>query len=430
MWPIAAVLIAIATICHQTNAQSGLIQEGALQWSQIYAGYPSPTPWLGTYGSAVTVTSAGRLLVVGGMYKNNSQTTNNIQPSSTGGVTFTKTVATQFPPRFHHSCTLTSTGSLLLIGGFNYQSGQLSAYRDTWMSVEGDTWSAGSQMPWSRGRGGHIVTSDSTSLVLYVTGGLTVTSTLQQTMNDVWKTQDSGLTWQIATLNAPFRGRAFHGAVVRQGVLFVAGGATYYENHWHGLDDVWTSIDQGSTFIEMAATLPYSPLRFMSSMICYGNDDIYIIGGIAVNPYFQPSNTLSLFSMNPNNTINATAAASAVQSDVWLSSDAGLSWTRPNPTSVFGPRFDAQSAIIGQKLIVVGGVDSQNAYLNDIWSTVLPMASNGNDGTILAAIMGVTSGLFLIAIVVLRRWQDKFAVPNATVSGRSGDELMKLKSPA
>jgi len=404
-------------------SQSGYIQTG-LQWSQTYSGVITPTPWQGRYGHSIAMTANSALLIIGGLTNSSmnnftGSATNTVQRSINEGLTWQPTITGTFSPRFFHSSTLTSAGTVLLIGGFSLsQSNPASppgVLVDTWYSKDGEVWSAGSQMPWSRGRGGHSVTTDSTSTLLYVTGGLTMP---YQCLNDVWKTPDGGLTWQIATINAPFTPRAFHGSVVRLGTLFILGGANIAAASmtWTGLNDVWTSVDQGSTWNQLPEPLPYLPMRILSAIICYNNDDIYLIGGVNIPKKFTLSNPFSLLMGNQTTT-------QTVFNDVYTSSDAGLSWIQTNPTSVFNARFGLGVAVLGQDLTIIGGVNQQGDYMNDVWMTILPKDSSGSDGTILAAIIGSLSGIFLIFIILLRRFQTRFS--QIQVSGKTEKELLK-----
>ena len=438
--PRLFVLLSTLSICH---AQSGYTQEG-FPWSA----QTQPAPWPGRYGASAAVTSQGAFVMLGGLNITNlsspSSATftlyNDIQQSTSTGSTFvTPAPNAPWSPRFFHSSALTSSTSILLIGGFTLtpvtattpatSPPTISSLKDTWYSVDGITWSEGSTMPWARGRGGHDIDSDPNSLIFYLTAGLaTDPGYVDQLFNDVWKTPDAGTTWQIATTAATFSPRVFHNNLVRQGVLYVIGGITKVASGsgWTACQDVWMSVDQGTTFNQqMPSNQDFSFMaRFLTSAIVYNNDDLFYMAGVAVTPAFSLLSPLA-----PYTTSNGTSLPT-IYSDVWESTDAGLSWQQTNPTSVFGPRFAAPVVILNQDLLVMGGCNNVSC-LSDVWLTVLPLDGQSSDGTVVAAIVGTLSGILMVVVVVIRRMQDRFAkgaIKGYTVSGRSEEELTEENS--
>jgi len=281
-------------------------------------------------------------------------------------------------------------------------------------------------MPWSRGRGGHDIDSDPTSLIFYLTAGLATDAGVQdQLLNDVWKTPDAGTTWQIATVTAAFSARVFHNNLVRQSVLYVIGGLTLSPttNSWTPCQDVWMSVDQGTTFTQqMPSNQDFSFMaRILTSGIVYNNDDLFYMAGVTVTPAFS---LLAPLAPYYNQSANTTTLPT-VYSDVWESTDAGLSWQQTNPTSVFGPRFSSPVVILNQDLILLGGCNTSTC-VNDVWLTVLPLDGQSSDGTVVAAIVGTLSGILMIVVIVIRRMEDRFArgvIKGYTVSGRSEEEI-------
>jgi hypothetical protein len=391
-----------------SHSQSGYVQDG-FSWSQQFPTPSTTSFWPGRYGASSALTSSGNVALLGGLSipLNATSTSstpytlyNDIQLSSSVGTTFVGTQIAAFTPRFFHASALTSAGSILLIGGFSLASGSassISSLRDTWYSTDGLAWLAGSQMPWSRGRGAHDVDADLSSLIFYVTCGYTQDpGIIGQTLNDVWKTPDAGNTWQIATVNAPFQSRAFHAGLVRQGALYVVGGATYSSGTgWTPCNDVWVSYDQGTTWGAQLSTSDTSFLsRFLQSSLSYNNDDLFFMAGVSISPSF--------------NLLNPLAGNPTVYSDVWESTDAAQTWQQTNPTSIFGPRFSAPALISGQDLLIMGGVNASGAFLQDVWMTVLPQDGSTSSGVVVAAIVGTLSGILMVVVVVIRRMQDRF----------------------
>ena len=216
-------------------------------------------------------------------------------------------------------------------------------------------------------------------------------------------------------MNAPFSPRAFHGGLVRQGALFIVGGATWVGGAgWTACNDVWVSYDQGNTWAAQLSTTSLSFLnRFLQVSLSYNNDDLFFMAGMSIPQGFNL--------VNPLVSANVT-----VYSDVWESTDAGQSWQQTNPTSVFLPRFSASAVILGQDLVLFGGVNAQAVMLQDVWMTVLPLDATSSSGTVVAAIVGTLSGILMVVFIVVRRLQSKFVAgkSNVVVSGRTEQQLM------
>ena len=419
------LLFVLVSLLHLANGQSGYVQQG-YSWTSQYEQGTQATPWLGRYGASAAVTSSGSFVLLGGIVLSNLSAPssssytifNDAQLSSSLGSTFAPSLQANFTPRFFHASALTSAGSIILIGGFTLSSAtatasSISSLKDTWYSNDGVSWAQGSQMPWSRGRGGHDCDADLSALIFYVTCGF-VTDPGQPSLilNDVWMTPDAGNTWQIATINAAFAPRAFHAALVRQGALFIVGGATWASGAgWSPTCDVWVSYDQGSTFSVQQSSTPLSFLsRFLQSAFSYNNDDLLFMCGVSVPANF--------------NLLNPLQANSTLYSDVWQSTDAALSWQQTNPSSIFLPRFSSPVVVLGQDLLLLSGVNSSGQYQQDVWMTVLPIDSANSDGTVVAAVVGTLSGILMIVVVVMRRMQDRFAKGGGVVvSGKTEQEI-------
>ena len=434
---ILHLLLVLLLLPSFVSPQSGYVQVG-YSWTQQFPQLTSPSLWPGRYGSSAAITSAGNIVLLGGLaipFNTSSPSTpftlyNDVQMTSTVGTTFVGTVTAAFTPRFFHSSALTSAGSILLIGGFTLTSADpstISSLRDTWYSSDGLKWSVGSQMPWTRGRGGHDVDADTTSLIFYVSCGYSQDpGQAKTTLNDIWKTPDAGNTWQVATTAAPFTSRAFHAGMVRQGALFIVGGATYVSGYgWAACNDVWVSYDQGTTWGVQVSSTPYTFLnRFLQSSLSYNNDDLFWMAGISISRGFNLLNPLAGAGMANSSVV--------VYSDVWESTDAGQSWQQTNPTSVFGPRFSAAVVILGQDLVLMGGVNGSatGELLQDAWMTVLPLDATSSSGVVVAAIVGTLSGILMLVVVVIRRMQDKFTKGAILVSGKTEAELLQEQQKA
>ena len=204
------------------------------------------------YGFASAV-RGDTLYVLGGIRRTPFTRLNEVWQSADLGVTWTNitATATTSPPRFPARSAAASvvvgsgsTGELYLIGG---SSGDRD---DVWKSGNGTSWtqanaSAAASDKFS-GRSDHsaAVVSEAGGDTIYVIGG----SRGGNSRSDVWKSVDQGATWTQATANAAFSDRADHASVVRDGALYVIGGAIASTRL---LNDVWKSTDGGATWVNV-----------------------------------------------------------------------------------------------------------------------------------------------------------------------------------
>jgi hypothetical protein len=142
--------------------------------------------------------------------------------------------------------------------------------------------------------------------------------------NDVWSSSD-GVQWELATDKAPWSPRAYLGAVVHNGKLWVLGGGNYLPNY-QVKHDVWSSAD--GVHWELATdAAPWSPRIWFSAATF--RDRLWVLGGWSNNP-----------SKNWN--------------DVWTSAD-GKTWTEFKAETIWTPRHEHSVYVHQDKLWVVTG---------------------------------------------------------------------------
>jgi len=144
---------------------------------------------------------------------------------------------------------VTRDGRMIITGGcYNKDDSPLlrSFYGDVWISADsGLTWQEMTpKAEWLARSGPRLVELMNNDLLL-VAGEVGFTPETQ--LGDIWKSSDSGETWQLVTSEPGFSPRSGHGVVVNtQGdVISVIGGWPHYH-------DLWVSTDLGITFKQIS----------------------------------------------------------------------------------------------------------------------------------------------------------------------------------
>ena len=221
-------------------------------WSRVNSSVQFPMDY--SFASAVR---GDTLYVLGGIRRSPFARLNEVWQSVNFGVNWTNitATATTSPPRFltrsaPASVVLGNAGAakLYVIGGYESVSG--NDLDDIWESSDGTSWTqvnasaaASDKFP---GRSEHsaAAVSEAGGDTIYVIGG----SRGGNSRSDVWKSVDQGATWDPVASNAEFSNRADHASVVRDGELYVIGGAGSFTELFN---DVWKSADGGVTWVNV-----------------------------------------------------------------------------------------------------------------------------------------------------------------------------------
>lgn len=236
---------------------------------------------------------------------------------------------------------------LYLAGGL-ISSGysELENKNDVWTSTDGTNWTlVTNDAPWEeRNAFGFVYFKNK----LWVLGGFTnnINASLDVeedvSYNDVWASNDGGLTWVEVLAEAPWDKRFYHTATVYKNKMWVIGGRPLgYIGYPYFYNDVWYS-ENGIDWVEATGDAPFY-VRYKHTSLVYKNK-IWVMGG--------------------------AMEANTHRNDVWYSSD-GISWTEATAEAEWEKRGGHDAVVFGGKMLVLGG----ERYLpivehfSDVWSS-------------------------------------------------------------
>ncbi len=236
-------------------------------------------------------------------------------------------------------------GRMWFMGG--WYAGRLPegcAGSEVWSSQDGVEWDcATEQAGWSPRIGAAgVVFKDK----MWILGGLEqyFFGDESHLRNDVWCTED-GATWRQVTDRAPWSPRAFHGALVFDGKIWVFGGGNYLPTY-RGYNDVWCSED-GLHWTQVTEHAGWAPRIWFSAVVYRGC--MWVLGGWANDP-------------------------SRNFGDAWYSRD-GLQWHELRTETIWSQRHEHSTYVHDDRIWVVGG----NAWplVDDVWQLSLPQDWSG-----------------------------------------------------
>ncbi|MCR4328328.1 MAG: hypothetical protein NUV53_02305 [Patescibacteria group bacterium] len=221
-------------------------------------------------------------------------------------------------------------GRLWLMGGWGPEVGHRS---DVWVSDDGAQWERATAKAEWPAREGHslLVWNDR----IWLIGGVRYDT--RETFNDAWYSDD-GVHWTEAVRNASWISRWDHSVAVFNNKLYLTAGM---DLNGATFDDVWVS-DDGETWTLVTDTPPWRE-RQGHVLVSY-HDALWTLGR------FNDSDSGS----GPN--------------DVWFTKD-GVNWEKTDSDPLWLGREDHGAVVWRDKMWVVGGMDSNWQWNNDVWYT-------------------------------------------------------------
>ena len=278
-----------------------------------------------------------KLWLLGGNvnYSDRNGRTNDIWVSADHGTNWQVVVASASWERRSEYQAFVYSNNLYVLGGRGHSSIQ-PWFSNVWSSYNGNNglnWvRVLANAPWS-GRLDHQVLVNSSTILLL--GGLALNSPLiGRRINDVWKSVDGGSTWTEVTGDAGWSARYGHQAIRANNKIWVLGGNALSGLSSGATNDVWRSSDEGQNWLSMTVSASWTARENHQSF--FAQNKLWVIGG-------------------------------SLNNDVWYSSDDGQSWQSATLNAEWQPRQSHQSFFYDGKLWVVGGKGVSGALYNDIW---------------------------------------------------------------
>ena len=251
-------------------------------------------------------------------------------------------------PRYSHTATVLSNGTLVMIGG-SWEGGGADDAEYLWSSSDdGRTW--------SKHKGAWARTSSWERPSLVVLKGPPETLIFHESLDlyATWASTDGGATWSKSEITGGLQARGSQAVVLGDdSLLLVSGHLKGYSAGDTLPNDAWISSDAGQSWkLQSDNVFPTSKGRNNKAMVVLPangvtEETVYIFGG-------------------------KLKAVNDCTNEVWSSVDRGVSWQlTPQPQSgqIWAARVGLGAvAIGGNTLVVFGGLSySPTTRYNDIW---------------------------------------------------------------
>ena len=170
---------------------------------------------------------------------------------STDAIHWRQSTGRSFSPARHFtSCDVDTRSQVFLAGGAYFDESQPSgsAYLNDVWSFKGQSWTRVTGRAPFAARSEHVLQVARSEVydtdLLYVSGGFTIAG---DTLNDVWVSSDSAVSWTQLTSRAAWSKRWGHGAAITAAGVFIVIGGTPATKGANGNSaaDMWASFDGG-----------------------------------------------------------------------------------------------------------------------------------------------------------------------------------------
>jgi hypothetical protein len=354
-------------------------------------------PWTGRFDAQCAeyntpgFTNRKTIYMQGGSANNGAGATNDFWLSRDGGLNWdqqqgSNVAKLQAPLRGGGTLSVTFAKTLILVGGYSTVSDITTATNTVyWSPDEGKNWHEIDQtyIPFAPRRYHAAVTIPNSNIVV-ITGGAKKDGV--NTLGDTWVSFDGkGQNWiqQGANQAVSWTPRQLHNMAVVGDIVFgativLAAGLTTGDVY---LNDVWTSVNLGSTWTLINPAAGFAP-RFGANMVAQENI-LYVFNG-GVEEGNLPTDDNSNPILPPNSVNSQPDAYFALFTDTWVSVDNGVTWTEQPPNFGLQPRLQACAGLVQDKELVtwtgtqeelVGFQEPQIAFLNNI---ITSKKGNGN----------------------------------------------------
>jgi len=219
-------------------------------------------------------------------------------------------------------------GKMWLMGGWGPEVGYKNS---VWSSQDGVTWQLEtSSAAWPAREGGQLLVFQDN---IWLIGGVNYDK--RKLFTDIWYSAD-GINWIKATENAGWSPRWDFASAVFNNKLWTMGGMDFEGNIYK---DIWSSAD-GVKWALVKEDPPFAS-RQGGGLIDYENK-LWVVSRLNISEYDGGAN------------------------DVWYSDD-GISWRKTAEDPLWTGREDVCIAVFKNKIWVLGGMDKNWQWKNDVW---------------------------------------------------------------
>lgn len=223
-------------------------------------------------------------------------------------------------------------GTIVLIGGHDY----LGYKNDVWHSTDqGATWTCvNSNGGWTLREGMAITVLSDGSII--ISGG-TLANGMNH-FNDVWRSSDKGVTWTRVIEHAAWVQRFGHTMTTLPDHSVILTGGYIFGGGYPR--DMWRSTDYGTSWTQVSAKNVLG--RYLRSSAVLPDGSIVLSGGSEGASYYK---------------------------DIWRSADNGTTWSLVNWNCSWSKR-NAHSSVVTPdgSIVLMGGSDDQSGgYMSDVW---------------------------------------------------------------